>query len=122
MDHPIQPVETDDNNVVRFKENKIVTYLLDNGGIDLNDLAVQSFSADDRNQFAQLIGYSVGGFASLDYAAEDIIDTAYEMCDNKYDTRDAQIRVLTDKLNSVRDQIKEVTASLFSIHSDDLTY
>ena len=36
--HPIQPVIVDKNNVHRFKENKIVRFLLDNGGFDMTDI------------------------------------------------------------------------------------
>lgn len=42
-----------------FKKNAIVEYLLDNGGISMNDIARKHFTDDDRQQFAQLIGYSV---------------------------------------------------------------
>ena len=58
MNNPIQPIITDEHGVTRFKENAIVRYLLDRGGINLNDLAILSFSQDDQEQFAQLIGYS----------------------------------------------------------------
>lgn len=56
---PIQPIEKDANQTLRFKANAIVKYLLDNGGIDMNKLAVLDFSVEDRQQFAQLIGYSL---------------------------------------------------------------
>ena len=46
MKHPIQPLEKDKNGRIRFKKNKIVDYLLDNGGIDLNQLARMEFSND----------------------------------------------------------------------------
>lgn len=65
--HPKQPVEWDGNGVIRFKENAIVRYLLDNGGIDMNHLARVPFLRSDRVQFAQLIGYSVSGFGELSY-------------------------------------------------------
>lgn len=37
--NPMQPIVFDEHKVIRFKDNKIVRYLLDNGGIDLNDLS-----------------------------------------------------------------------------------
>lgn len=67
--HPIQPLVWDKHKVLRFKQNKIVRYLLDNGGIDLNQIAILGFSKEDQEQFAQLIGYSVGGFFDLDYVS-----------------------------------------------------
>jgi hypothetical protein len=35
----------------------MVQYLLDHGGINMNDLAMLDFGKEDRRQFAQLIGY-----------------------------------------------------------------
>ena len=67
--NPDQPLVTV-GGVVRYKQNAIVRYLLDNGGFSMNDLALIPFSEDDRRQFAQLIGYSVCGFSDLGYADE----------------------------------------------------
>lgn len=69
--NPTQPLVTDHLEVVRFKANEIVRYLLDAGPFDLNDLALMPFSNDDRRQFAQLIGYSVDGYADLSYVQEE---------------------------------------------------
>lgn len=62
-----QPLVLDEGGVVRFKENPIVRYLLDNGGIDMNQLALLGFTNEDQAQFAQLIGYSVSGWGDLSY-------------------------------------------------------
>jgi hypothetical protein len=67
--HPNQPLALDGQGVVRFKQNAMVRYLLDNGGVDLNQLALVSFSDEDRAQFAQLIGYSLCGFGDLSYVS-----------------------------------------------------
>jgi hypothetical protein len=69
--HPIQPLEKDDRDIVRFKENKIVRFLLDAGPYDLNQLAAMPFSQEDREQFAQLIGYSLCGFGELSYVSDE---------------------------------------------------
>ena len=66
--HPIQPI-IDVNGVHRFKENKIVSALLDTGILDMNAIARLEFSTEDREQFAQLIGYSVDGFSELSYVS-----------------------------------------------------
>lgn len=71
--HPIQPVILV-NGVQRFKPNEIVRYLLDNGGIDMNQLALQKFSKDDQQHFAQLIGYSISGYADLSYVSDEMLD------------------------------------------------
>ena len=67
--HPMQPVELVDG-VARFKKNNIVRYLLDLGVTDLNKLWLAlhagAFSMEDMEQFYQLIGYSVEGFAEID--------------------------------------------------------
>lgn len=74
MSHPIQDMfvdeDIDGHKYPRFVENKIVRLLLDQGQFDLNDLAVMEFSPDDREQFAQLIGYSLGGFSELSYVRD----------------------------------------------------
>ena len=55
----------------RFKENKIVRHCLDAGGTDLNKIAMLDFSVEDAEQFAQLIGYSLGGYADLSYVTDE---------------------------------------------------
>jgi len=70
VQHPIQPIYTDGKGIRRFKSNMIVRFLLDNGPFDLNTLASLPFSDEDRCQFAQLIGYSRGGFAELPYVSD----------------------------------------------------
>ncbi len=68
---PMQPVERDANGVLRFRGNAIVRYLLDHGGIDLNKLATIDFPQEDREQLAQLIGYSICGYHELSYVSDD---------------------------------------------------
>lgn len=70
LPHPMQPVYTDSEGTYRFKANAIVRYMLDLGFTDLNKLAIIPFSAEDREQFAQLIGYSVSGFGELSYVRD----------------------------------------------------
>jgi len=65
--HPMQRIYLDEQGVARFRENKIVRFLLDAGPFDMNQLALMSFSNKDREQFAQLIGYSVSGYGDLSY-------------------------------------------------------
>lgn len=76
--HPMQPVVTDEHGVKRFKENKIVRFLLDAGRIDLNAIARMPFDREDREHFAQLIGYSLAGFMELDYVSDEACDAAIE--------------------------------------------
>ena len=74
--HPMQPIALDEFGVARFKKNAIVEYLLEAGPFDMNNLALMPFSNDDREQFAQLIGYSVCGFGELSYASQKRVDKA----------------------------------------------
>jgi len=72
--HPPQPLVRDKQDVVRFKSNAIVRFLLDAGPFDLNQIAVIPFKAEDREQFAQLIGYSLVGFGELSYVRDETFD------------------------------------------------
>jgi len=74
--HPTQPLVKDKFKVIRFKRNAIVEYLLDNGPYDMNHLATIPFSQEDREQFAQLIGYSLDGFGELSYVSKKTYEAA----------------------------------------------
>lgn len=71
--HPLQPLVEDARGTVRFKANAIVVHLTRD---KLNDLASMDFSTEDREQLAQLIGYSLGGFAELSYVTDETYDRA----------------------------------------------
>jgi len=118
--HPIQPIEKDKNGTLRFKENAIVRHILDNGGVDLNQLAGIEFSDEDRQQFAQLIGYSLCGFGDLSY----VNNSAYNAADNMYklglDERDARIIHLEKLIGNLKKKLRMPMAKLFEIHPDDL--
>jgi hypothetical protein len=77
--HPVHPVHPPQPTIVkegvlRFKANKIVQDLLDEanrrGGLNLNRQALGNYDNEDHVQFAQPIGYSVGGFADLSYVSD----------------------------------------------------
>lgn len=75
----MQPIVWDTHRVLRFKENKIVSALLDfasSRGMSLNEIATMKFSREDREQLAQLIGYSVSGFGDLSYARRTTVAKA----------------------------------------------
>lgn len=76
--HPMQKVVIGKDGVARFQANGIVRFLLEYGygGIDMNRIATMGFSDEDRMQFAQLIGYSVSGYGSLDYVTKRSRNTA----------------------------------------------
>lgn len=83
--HPMQPVYLDEAGVVRFRENAIVRTLLDYAsarGLSLNELAVMPFSAEDRMQLAQLIGYSVSGYGELSYVTDASFAEAWQRAED----------------------------------------
>lgn len=118
--HPIQPLELDGENVVRFKANEIVRYILNNGGIDLNQIASQDFSREDQEQFAQLIGYSLSGAGELSYFSDEVWNAAQRMYENGETEIEARIRYLEEELLSLKDSLREPIALLYRIHPDDL--
>jgi hypothetical protein len=71
---PLQPLYRDRNGVVRFRANEIVEYLMTwaaSRGMNMNVLAAMAFDAADREQFAQLVGYSLAGFGKLSYVTDE---------------------------------------------------
>ena len=119
--HPIQPLYKDKQGTVRFKANAIVQHLLDHGGIDMNKLAVMDFSVNDREQFAQLIGYSLAGFGELGYVTDETYMAADSMRINKkISDLQARIMALESQLNQAREGVAAAATALFRIHPDDL--
>jgi hypothetical protein len=122
--HPIQPLAPDTHGVMRFKANTIVQHLLDtHPSCDMNALARMDFSADDRQQFAQLIGYSLSGYSDLQsYVSDEAYSAAAHMADG-LDERDARLAALEQKLaelRAARDMLREPVARLLEMHPDDL--
>lgn len=119
-EHPMQPLVRDEHGVVRFKRNAIVEFLLKNGTIDLNGIARLPFDNRDREQFAQLIGYSVDGFGGLSYARPDIVAAADRMAETGESADAARIAALQQEIDALRDALREPMARLFAVHPDDL--
>ncbi len=120
MKHPIQPLGKDEHGVLRFKANAIVRFLLDNGPYDLNQLAVRQFTDEDREQFAQLIGYSLSGVGELGYVKNETYETAARMAGAGQTEDQARIQYLEETLETVRAGLREIVPSVFRIHPDDL--
>lgn len=122
-EHPIQPLAKDENGTIRFKENAIVSHLLDwaqTRGMGLNEMASMDFSQNDREQFAQLTGYSLGGFSELSYVRDTTYAAAAQMAETGEDEKDARIASLTETLGKVRKGLKQIVPQVFRIHPDDL--
>ena len=120
MKHPIQPIITDSQGTIRFQENKIVRYLLDYGGIDLNQLARMYFSNNDREHFAQLIGYSLSGFAELSYVSDETLNAADHMATTGISEVEARANTLREMLDNLKNDLRKPIAALYGFHPDDL--
>lgn len=123
MKNPIQPLAKDAQGVLRFKENAIVRHLLDwarERGMDLNKLARMDFTQDDREQFAQLIGYSLSGFSELSYVSDATYTAASQMeADPNLTAQESRIAALESTLEIVRDELREPLSKLYGMHPDD---
>jgi hypothetical protein len=118
--HPIQPLVEDDHGVVRFKSNAIVRFLLDKGPFNMNDIARDEFSQEDREQFAQLIGYSHSGSGDLGYVSDEVWCAAQEMFEKDAPEMEARNAYLRARVQEAQDGMREGVAVLFGIHPDDL--
>lgn len=118
--HPIQPLETDAQGTLRFKGNAIVRHLLDNGGIDLNQIGRMTFSQEDREQFAQLIGYSHSGFGELSYVSDETYQAAARMHEAGESETDARLTEAEGTIKELRRALRGPIAALYGIHPDDL--
>lgn len=127
MRHPTQPLEKDSKGIMRFKENKIITWMLDNtmlrndSPMSMNFLAAQDFTQNDCEQFAQLVGYSLSGYSVLSYVSNDSYSIASAMIDNNNDPLRAENEALRNELNELRKRVKEMVMISFNIHEDDLS-
>lgn len=119
--HPIQKLKHDDQDVLRFVDNDVVRYLLDNGGLDLNDLARVDFNREDIVQFYQLIGYSLSGFGGLSQVSDDDYELADKMYKEKLSEKDTRLAYLTEELDRVRNLLRGPVAEIFNVSEEDLS-
>lgn len=69
--HPIQLLVYDRHGVIRFKENKIVQFVLAHSRVNMIDIAINPmFSHEDRIQFEQLLGCSLSYYGDLEEATD----------------------------------------------------
>ncbi len=120
--HPIQPL-VQKCGCLRFKKNAIVRHLLDFAqprGCGLNEIAGMDFSKEDRQQLAQLIGYSLSGYSELSsYVDDDAYRAAAKMGTGVSEDK-ARISCLEKELSELRKSLQKPMARLFGVHPDDL--
>jgi hypothetical protein len=127
MKNPIQPLANDEHGVLRFKANAIVRHLIDtHPTCDMNRLACMDFTDDDRQQFAQLIGYSLSGYGELQsYVSDHAYNTAAAMAETPELTEDkARIAALEAEIAELREAanaLRGPVAVLLGMHPDDLS-
>jgi hypothetical protein len=110
----------DEHGRDRFKANAIVVHLLDKGGFDMNSLAMMDFSNEDREQFAQLIGYSLSGFGELSYVSEETYVAANMVVESGVDEQQVRNAYLRNLITDLRTSLRAPIANLYGIHPDDL--
>jgi hypothetical protein len=96
-----------------------VEILLEAAPIGLNELACMEFTAQERMQFAQLIGYSLSGFGELSYV-DDETYTAAEKAADGVTEEEARSATLREQLDEARKGVKAAASVLFRMHPDDL--
>lgn len=124
--HPIQPLAKDIHGVLRFQKNQIVSDIMDcasSHGLDLNAIARRDYSNKDRQQLAQLIGYSLSGYAEL---RSYVDDAAYAAAVAKSKgSKKSDIEIERDyyraELKALKRGLQKPIARLFEKHPDDLT-
>ena len=120
--HPIQPTYKDENGTLRFKPNAIVEYLLGEGEDSrMNEISCKPFSKEDRQQFAQLIGYSVSGFGGLSYVLGSGLEEAAREMRKRGKTEDqARIEVLEAQLAEIKKGLRIAAVAAFNVCGEDL--
>jgi hypothetical protein len=104
LNQPIQPLYATETGTVRFLENVLVKYLIENGSITLDDLDNVECPQEDREQLAQLIGYSLRGFGTLPYVTDETHDVAHAMYYDELSEHEARIRIREEHIKERRRQ------------------
>lgn len=82
---PMQPVVVASDGVIRFKQNKIISDMLEfcqGYGFGLNEIATRNYEKDDYSQLMQLIGYSVSGYGNLSCSRAKHVSRADEKAES----------------------------------------
>jgi hypothetical protein len=85
----------------------------------MNHLACQKFSVEDREQFAQLVGYSLGGFGTLSYVSNEAYTAAKTMYEQGIPELEARNAALRDELNTLKAALRgpvEQLAELLGVY------
>lgn len=86
----------------------------------MNHLAREDFPREDREQFAQLIGYSLDGFGTLSYVSDEVYAAAYKMYEEDKDELQARVEYLEELVTGLKENLREPIAELFELHPTSL--
>ena len=72
------------NNVLKFKSNRIIEYLFDEGLLDLNRIVTlidgyDKFSKAEYEEILQMLGYTVDGFLELSLVRDKTKDEVWDI-------------------------------------------
>ena len=123
---PIQELYHDPAGTVRFRENRIVEDLLNFAtprGMGMNEIFLRDYQSADRVQFAQLIGYSLDGFAELcSYVSDEDYGAAARKFTARNEGSDTEQRnaYLRNRLKEIQDGMRDALGKLYGCHPDDI--
>lgn len=120
INHPIQPLYKDEEGTIRFKENEIITYLLDKGVIDLNNLVNLDFQQSDWEQLYQLIGYSLSSYSTLTKVSDESYEAAVSIYNEGISDLMARNIYLQSMLKEIKVALKPIVSNMYRVHEDDL--
>jgi len=121
MKHPIQPVISDDGTL-RFRQNLVVRYLLNTGGLDLNDIGRQDFPKEDLEQFYQLIGCTLSVFGDMPLVSDEVYEAARHMYEEGVPEEKARLEVLQQTLSRLQPIVRSLIEVVFpQLPLDDIS-
>jgi hypothetical protein len=107
MTQPMQPLYLSANGNIRFRENVLVKYLIQHGNIDLDDLREVDCPQEDREQLAQLVGYSLDGYGKLSYVTDETYDVAHAMYHDGLDETTARLVVSIEHASESHKEVRK---------------
>jgi len=114
MKYPIQPIVKDLSGVWIFKVNRIVRMLLDtHPAMDMNTIGSIPFTDDERQQFAQLLGYSLNGYGELPYVDDNAYNRAMALVmalveNDQSGNNTERIALVEKEVESIKEKLQEI--------------
>lgn len=117
----MQPIVLNEKGVPQFQPNEAINRLFDAHAVYAATLLeAEDFSEDDRQQFAQLIGYTVQAYCKLPFASAEVAAEAQRK--GALLVRAAAEAARLKRFREDRAAMPERNAHLFDLHKSGLTY